>query len=106
MTSILWDHYLFHQIVTVLDKISTHKICTTYYHLVGQGGADPPTPEGSGFTVRRSCRFTTDPYKIRELVKTVSPREGFSMIPRRRNDSNARELLHPSLFSRQISSAT
>lgn len=74
--------------------------------MVGQGGADPPTPEGNGFTVHRSCRFATDPYKIRELVKTVSPREGFSMIPRRRNDSNARELLHPSLFSRQNSSAT
>ena len=30
--------------------------------MVGQGGADPPTPEGNGFTARRSCRFATDPY--------------------------------------------
>ena len=29
---------------------------------MGQGGADPPTPEGNGFTARRSCRFATDPY--------------------------------------------
>ena len=30
--------------------------------MVGQGGVDPPTPEGNGFTARRSCRFATDPY--------------------------------------------
>ena len=30
--------------------------------MVGQGGADPPIPEGNGFTARRSCRFATDPY--------------------------------------------
>ena len=29
---------------------------------MGQGGADPPTPEGNGFTARCSCRFATDPY--------------------------------------------
>ena len=29
---------------------------------MGQGGADPPTPKGNGFTARRSCRFATDPY--------------------------------------------
>ena len=29
---------------------------------MGQGGVDPPTPEGNGFTARRSCRFATDPY--------------------------------------------
>ena len=29
---------------------------------MGQGGADPPIPEGNGFTARRSCRFATDPY--------------------------------------------
>ena len=31
--------------------------------MVGQGGVDPPIPEGNGFTARRSCRFATDPYK-------------------------------------------
>ena len=30
--------------------------------MVGQGGVDPPTPKGNGFTARRSCRFATDPY--------------------------------------------
>ena len=30
--------------------------------MVGQGGVDPPIPEGNGFTARRSCRFATDPY--------------------------------------------
>ena len=29
---------------------------------MGQGGVDPPTHEGNGFTARRSCRFATDPY--------------------------------------------
>ena len=30
--------------------------------MVGQVGVEPTTPEGSGFTVRRVCRFATDPY--------------------------------------------
>ena len=30
--------------------------------LVGQGGADPPTPLGKSFTDSWSCRFPTDPY--------------------------------------------
>lgn len=32
--------------------------------LVGQVGVDPATPEGNGFTARRSCRFATDPYYV------------------------------------------
>ena len=47
---------------SLFSSVITYEICTTHYHLVGQGGADPPTPEGNGFTVRRSCRFATDPY--------------------------------------------
>ena len=35
--------------------------------MVGQGGADPPTPEGNGFTARRSCRFATDPYMAAQV---------------------------------------
>ena len=33
-------------------------------HMVGEVGADPTTPEGNGFTVRRSCRFATLPYSF------------------------------------------
>ena len=35
--------------------------------MVGQAGVDPATPEGNGFTVRRSCRFATAPYYVRTL---------------------------------------
>ena len=36
-------------------------------HMVGQAGVDPATPEGNGFTARRSCRFATDPYYVHTL---------------------------------------
>ena len=35
--------------------------------MVGQGGVDPPIPEGNGFTARRSCRFATDPYMAAQV---------------------------------------
>lgn len=36
--------------------------------LVDKVGADPTTPEGNGFTVRRICRFATYPYKLNGAV--------------------------------------
>ena len=36
------------------------------------GGADPTTPKGNGFTIRRSCRFATPLY-----IKTQVLFEGF-----------------------------
>ena len=36
--------------------------------MVSQAGVDPATPGGNGFTVRRSCRFATDPYYVHILL--------------------------------------
>ena len=44
------------------------------YKLVGEVGADPTTPEGNGFTVRRSCRFATLPNKVTTKALSRSSR--------------------------------
>lgn len=36
--------------------------------MVGQAGVDPATPEGNGFTARRSCRFATGPYYVHTFL--------------------------------------
>lgn len=41
--------------------------------MVGQVGVDPTAPEGNGFTVRRVCRFATDPYGARGELRTLNP---------------------------------
>ena len=48
-----------HQSLKGKPFVPQHLILT---YLVGQAGVDPATPEGNGFTARRSCRFATDPY--------------------------------------------
>ena len=40
-----------------------------YRAMVGQTGVDPVTPEGNGFTARRSCRFATGPYGRSEELR-------------------------------------